>query len=124
MGKRVLAVDDSATVRQVVQSTLENAGYQVVLAQDGAKALGVLNQEEDRFDMVLTDLNMPNLNGIELIREIRATPHHRFIPVLMLTSEDQADLKKAGKLAGASCWLNKPFKPENLLSIVKMVLPA
>lgn len=124
MGKRVLAVDDSATVRQVVQSTLEGAGYQVVLAEDGQKALGVLTEQKNRFDMVLTDLNMPNLNGIDLIREVRSLPEHRFIPVLMLTSEDQADLKKAGKLAGASCWLNKPFKPENLLSIVKMVLPA
>lgn len=124
MKKRVLAVDDSATVRQVVQTTLEGAGYQVVLAQDGQKALGTLAEEESGFDMVLTDLNMPNMNGIELIREIRSRPQHRFIPVMMLTTETQSDLRKAGKIAGASCWLNKPFKPENLLSIVKMVLPA
>ena len=124
MKKKVLAVDDSATVREVLRATLETAGYQVVLAADGHEALSVLSASANSIDMVLTDLNMPNMDGLELIREVRSQPGYRFKPVMMLTSETQPELKAEGKKAGASCWLNKPFKPDRLLSVVQMVLPA
>lgn len=122
MRKTVLAVDDSATVREVLRTTLEDAGYRVVLASDGRDALSKLTSV--KADMVLTDLNMPNMDGISLIREIRSQAGYRFMPVMMLTSEDQEDRRKEGKKAGASCWLNKPFKPERLLSVIQMVLPV
>ncbi|MCK4507149.1 MAG: response regulator [Desulfuromonadales bacterium] len=125
MKKTVLAVDDSATVREVLRTTLEGAGYRVMLASDGVEAKKkISNTPENHIDMVLTDLNMPNMNGIELIREVRQQPGYRFKPIMMLTNENQADIKKEGKAAGASCWLNKPFSPEKLLAVVQMVLPA
>lgn len=124
MKKNILAVDDSATVRELLRTTLEGAGYRVSLAGDGLEAKAKLsNIPEEHFDMVLTDLNMPNMNGIELIREVRKQPGYRFKPIMMLTSENQAEIKKEGKSAGASCWLNKPFSPEKLLAVVQMVLP-
>lgn len=124
MPKKILAVDDSATVRDFLKITLEGAGYQVVLAGDGIEAKKVLETSaENHFDMVLTDLNMPNMNGIELIRDVRQRPGYRFKPILMLTNENQDDVKKEGKVAGASCWLNKPFSAEKLLAVLKVVLP-
>ncbi len=124
MKKKVLAVDDSATVREFLRSTLETAGYQVILASDGNEALSVLSVSDGSIDMVLTDLNMPIMDGIQFIREVRSLPGYRFKPVMMLTSETQQELRIEGKAAGASCWLNKPFKPEKLLSVIRMVLPA
>ena len=121
MRKTVLAVDDSATVREVLRTTLENAGYQVVLANDGREALSKLTSI--KADMIVTDLNMPHMDGISLIREVRSQPGCRFLPILMLTSESQLDLRKEGKAAGASCWLNKPFKPVSLISVIKTILP-
>lgn len=122
MGKRVMAVDDSATVRKVLQATLVEAGYDVVEAVDGADALEKLSGES--VDMLVTDLNMPNVDGIGLIQEVRQKPGNRFMPIIMLTSESQPEKKNAGKAAGASGWITKPFNPDQLLAVVRMVCPA
>ena len=120
--KRVMIVDDSATVRHILQMTLVQAGYEVVEAIDGEDALRLFT--ENNVDMLVTDLNMPNLDGIGLIKEVRQNPRNRFMPIIMLTSESQLDKKQEGKMAGASGWVTKPFKPEQLLSIVRMVCPV
>lgn len=122
MGKRVMAVDDSATVRQVLQLTLEGAGYEVIEAVDGKDALTKLANAP--VDMMVTDLNMPNMDGIELIRNVRLSPGNRFMPIIMLTTESQPEKKQEGKAAGASGWIVKPFKPEQLLAVVRMICPA
>lgn len=120
--KTIMTVDDSATVRTCLESTLSEAGYRVIQAVDGLDAMQKL---QDRpVDLVVTDLNMPNMDGVELIKTVRKTPGHRFTPILMLTSETQPELKQAGKQAGASAWVAKPFRPQNLLAVVQMVCPA
>lgn len=122
MAKRVMTVDDSATVRKVLQITLTEAGYDVVEAIDGADALKKLSQES--VDMLVTDLNMPNIDGLGLIQQVRQKPGNRFMPIIMLTTESQPEKKSAGKVAGASGWITKPFRPEQLLAVVRMVCPA
>jgi two-component system chemotaxis response regulator CheY len=122
MGKRIMTVDDSATVRQVLQITLQGAGYDVVEAIDGEDALDKLS--EAPVDMLVTDLNMPRVDGINLIQQVRQKPGNRFMPIIMLTTESQPEKKSAGKAAGASGWLTKPFKPEQLLAVVRMVCPS
>lgn len=121
MAKCVLVVDDSETVRQVLQLTLHNAGFDVIEAEDGDDALNKL-ADAPVVDMLITDLNMPNMDGLELIRRIRADKGHRFTPIVMLTTESSEEKKRAGREAGASGWIVKPFKPEQLLKVVKMVL--
>jgi two-component system, chemotaxis family, chemotaxis protein CheY len=116
----IMTVDDSASVRQMVSYTLKQAGYGVVEAVDGRDAINKLNVSAVK--MVITDLNMPNLDGIGLIRAIRANPDHRFIPIVMLTTESQTEKKMEGKNAGATGWIVKPFKPEQLLGVVRKVL--
>ena len=120
MGKVIMTVDDSASVRQMVSFTLAAAGYEVIAAVDGRDALGKLNG--GAIHLVITDLNMPNLDGIGLIRQLRADPQHKFLPIIMLTTESQADKKQAGKAAGATGWIVKPFNPEQLVAVVKKVL--
>ncbi len=120
MAKCILIVDDSETVRQVLKLALGNAGYQVVEAEDGFDALAKLSGAQ--IDMLITDLNMPNMDGIELIKKVREEGKHRFTPIVMLTTESSEEKKKAGREAGASGWIVKPFKPEQLLKVVKMVL--
>ncbi len=120
--KRVMIVDDSATVRQVLQTTLVAAGYEVVEAIDGEDALKLFT--ENNVDMLVTDLNMPNLDGISLIKEVRQNPRNRFMPIIMLTTESQPEQRQKGKTAGASGWITKPFRPEQLLSVVSTVCPA
>jgi len=120
MAKCILIVDDSETVRQVLQLALGNAGYQVVEAEDGFDALTKLSGAQ--VDMLITDLNMPNMDGLELIKKVREEGKHRFTPIVMLTTESSEEKKKAGREAGASGWIVKPFKPEQLLKVVKMVL--
>ena len=122
MSKRVMTVDDSATVRQVLHMTLEGAGYEVLSAVDGVDALKKLTTET--VDMLVTDLNMPNIDGIDLIQQVRQKPGNRFMPIIMLTTESQPEKKSAGKTAGASGWITKPFRPEQLLAVVRMVCPA
>jgi two-component system chemotaxis response regulator CheY len=120
MGKMIMTADDSASVRQMVGFTLKGAGYEVVEAVDGKDALMKLGNQ--KVDMLITDLNMPNLDGIGLIKGARALPTSKFIPIIMLTTESQDSKKQEGKAAGASGWIVKPFKPEQLLAVVKKVI--
>ncbi|KUG28446.1 chemotaxis regulator - transmits chemoreceptor signals to flagelllar motor components chey [hydrocarbon metagenome] len=119
MSKTIMTVDDSASVRQMVGFTLKKEGYSVIEASDGKDALGKL---KGTVNMVITDLNMPNMDGIELIKNIRAQAAYKFIPIVMLTTESQATRKQEGKSAGATGWIVKPFTPEQLLAVVKKVL--
>jgi two-component system, chemotaxis family, chemotaxis protein CheY len=120
MSRTIMTVDDSASIRQMVSFTLKQAGYQVVEAVDGKDALAKL--AGSTVHMMLTDLNMPNMDGIELIRRVRANPSCKFIPIVMLTTESQVEKKQAGKAAGATGWIVKPFEPDQLLAVVKKVL--
>jgi len=120
MSKRILTVDDSGSIRQMVGFVLKEAGYDVVSAVDGQDA--VEKMKESPVEMMITDLNMPNMDGIELIRWTRANPDHKFIPVIMLTTESQMDKKQLGKEAGATGWIVKPFNPDQLLSVVRRVM--
>lgn len=120
MSKIIMTVDDSASVRQMVSFTLKQAGFDVVEAVDGRDALNKINGSG--VHMVITDLNMPNMDGIGLIRGIRAQPAYKFIPIVMLTTESQIEKKQEGKNAGATGWIVKPFNPAQLLAVVKKVL--
>ncbi len=120
MSKTIMAADDSASMRQMVSFTLEQQGYKVIEAVDGKDALAKLSGT--KIDMLVTDLNMPNVDGFELIKQVRAKPECKFIPIIMLTTESQADKKQQGKAAGATGWIVKPFKPEQLVAVVKKVL--
>ena len=117
MGKTVLIVDDSASMRQLVTFALKGAGYDVVSAIHGKDALAKL--ATTTVGMIVTDLNMPEMDGIELIKNVRAGTATKFTPVLMLTTESQDGKKQEGRQAGASAWLVKPFKPEELVEVVK-----
>jgi two-component system chemotaxis response regulator CheY len=119
--RTVLAVDDSISMRQLVGFALKKAGYNVVEAVDGRDALAKLVRS--KVDLVVTDLNMPNLDGIGLIKQIRAQPAYKFTPILMLTTESSPDKKAAGQAAGATGWIVKPFDPDQLLKVVKRVCP-
>ena len=121
MGKKILAVDDSKTMREMVSFTLKSAGYDVIEAEDGQAALAALGGQ--KVDAVITDLNMPNMNGFELIRALRANPLYKFTPILMLTTEADGSKKEEGKSAGATGWIVKPFNPEKLVEVVKKVCP-
>ena len=116
----ILAVDDSASMRQMVSFTLKGAGYDVVEASDGVQALNVAKSRG--VNLVITDVNMPNMDGITLIAELRKLPSYKFTPLLMLTTESGAEKKQAGKAAGATGWIVKPFNPDQLLATVKKVL--
>jgi two-component system chemotaxis response regulator CheY len=116
----ILAVDDSASMRQMVAFTLKGAGYTVIEAEDGSKALGLAKQ--NRVDLVLTDINMPVMDGITLIKELRTLPTYKFTPILTLTTESAPEKKMEGKQAGATGWIVKPFNPEQLLATVKKVI--
>jgi two-component system, chemotaxis family, chemotaxis protein CheY len=120
MAKVIMTADDSASVRQMVSFTLKGAGYEVVEAIDGKDGLVKLGKQ--KVDMLITDLNMPNLDGIGLIKGARSLPACKFIPIIMLTTESQDLKKQEGKTAGATGWIVKPFKPEQLLAVVKKVL--
>jgi two-component system chemotaxis response regulator CheY len=119
MAKMILTVDDSVSMRQAISFSLLAAGYQVIEANDGTDAVGKLSAA---IDMVITDLNMPKMDGIELIKHIRTKSAHKHIPILMLTTESQPAKKEAAKAAGATCWMVKPFKPDQLLAVVSRVL--
>ncbi len=120
MAKTILTVDDSASVRQMVAFTLRQGGYDVVEAVDGRD--GLLKLGGTKCDMILTDLNMPNMDGISLIREVRNNTANRNLPIVMLTTESQDARKQEGKTAGATGWIVKPFNPDQLLAVVKRVL--
>jgi two-component system chemotaxis response regulator CheY len=116
----ILAVDDSASMRKMVSFTLRAAGYEVEEAVDGVDALE--KAQVRKFDCVVTDVNMPNKDGITLIRDLRALPDYKFIPMLMLTTESGIEKKQEGKAAGATGWMVKPFNPDQLLKTLLKVL--
>lgn len=116
----ILAVDDSVSMRQLVSATLADAGFEVIQAVDGEDAL--TKAKTATVDLVLTDVNMPKMDGIELIRQLRAQPSYKFTPMLMLTTESAGDKKAEGKAAGATGWIVKPFDPEQLIATIKKVI--
>ena len=121
MTQTIMVVDDSTSVRKMVAFTLENAGYTVVEAENGLDALEKLNGSP--VNMFIVDLNMPHVNGFELTRSVRAMDEYRFTPIVMLTTESLDAKKKEGKAAGATGWITKPFKPDQLIGVVKKVMP-
>lgn len=120
MTAKILTVDDSASIRLTTRVTLSNAGYAVTEAVDGLDGLNKLKAGE--YDLVVTDLNMPNMDGLAMIRELRKLPAHTGVPVIFLTTESDGELKAQAKAAGATGWLTKPFDPESLVKIAKKVL--
>ena len=121
VSKVALTVDDSKTRREMVSFTLKGAGFDVMEAEDGNHALTVLGGQ--RVDIVITDLNMPNMNGLDLIRSLRSNPQYQGTPILMLTTESDGTKKEEGKTAGATGWIVKPFQPDKLIAIVNKVCP-
>ena len=120
MSQKILIVDDSESIRQAVGITLEKAGYTVQSAIDGLNALDYLKGEP--LSLIITDLNMPNLDGIELVKKIRADENYKFTPILILTTESQAEKRNEAKSAGATGWIVKPFFPDKLIEVVKKVI--
>lgn len=121
MAKTILIVDDSEMMRQMVSFTLREANYEVLVAVDGQDALQKVNGQ--KVDLILTDLNMPVMDGITFIRNVRESAATRYVPILMLTTESQAEKKLEGKAAGATGWIVKPFDPPKLLAVITKVLP-
>jgi two-component system, chemotaxis family, chemotaxis protein CheY len=121
MGKRILTVDDSKTMRDMVAFTLKGAGFEVVEAEDGVKALAVLGNTS--VDAIITDINMPNMDGVTLVKQLRAQAKFKSTPILILTTEGGEDKKQQGKDAGATGWIVKPFAPDKLLQVINKVCP-
>ena len=121
MAKRILTVDDSKTMRDMVSFTLKGAGFEVLEAEDGVKALSVLDRTS--VDLVITDINMPNMDGVTLVKQLRAKPSFRSTPILILTTEGGDEKKAAGRAAGATGWIVKPFAPDKLVQVVSKVCP-
>ena len=122
MAKTIMIVDDAAALRQVVSIALKGAGYEVIEGSDGRDALAKLKGQ--KIHLIISDLNMPNMDGISFLKAVKELPHYKFTPVLMLTTESQDEKKKEGQAAGARAWMVKPFKPDQLLNAVqKLVLP-
>ncbi|NML76112.1 response regulator [Rhizobium sp. S-51] len=120
MSAHILTVDDSASIRMTTKIALANAGYTVTEAVDGAD--GIAKLSSGTFDLIVTDLNMPNMDGLTMIRELRKMPAHTGVPVIFLTTESDGEIKAQAKAAGATGWLTKPFDPENLVKITRKVL--
>jgi two-component system chemotaxis response regulator CheY len=120
MSKQVLIVDDSESIREVLAFSVENAGYDVVVAKDGIDALNYLDGRT--IDLVLTDYHMPNMNGLELIEKIRQTEKYKFVPILVLTTENQIEIIKEARDTGATGWLMKPFNTEKLIQTLRKVV--
>lgn len=120
MAKTILAVDDSASIRQMVVFTLRGAGYEVIEAVDGQDALDKVNHHQ--VNLVLTDINMPRMDGLKLLELLRKLTQFQSIPILMLTTESGDDMKAKGRAAGATGWLVKPFNPKSLLDVIGKVI--
>lgn len=117
MSKKILIVDDSRTIRQQVNFTLQKSGFATVEAEDGQKGIEVLAANPD-VAMIISDVNMPNMGGLEMLETIKANPQHASLPIVMLTTEGAAELLERAKAAGAKGWLVKPFKPDQLIAVV------
>lgn len=122
MSKTVMIVDDSASLRQVVNIALSGAGYSVIEACDGRDALGKLNG--NKIHLVISDVNMPNMDGISFVKELKKLPNYKFTPVIMLTTESQESKKAEGQAAGAKAWVVKPFQPQTMLAAVSKLIAA
>ncbi len=120
MAKTILAIDDSASIRQMVGFTLKSSGYEVTEAVDGMD--GLEKAKGKTFNLILTDQNMPRMDGLTLIKMLRAMPQYKTVPVLMLTTESSDAMKQQGRAAGATGWLVKPFDPQKLVEVVKKVI--
>jgi len=120
MGKTILAIDDSASIRQMVGFTLKSAGYEVVDAADGQD--GIDKARTRNFDLILTDQNMPHMDGLTLIRTLREMPQYKSVPILMLTTESSDAMKQQGRAADVTGWLVKPFDPQKLIEVVRKVI--
>lgn len=120
MSKQILIVDDSESIRKVLAFSLEGAGYQVFIAHDGSDALRYLDGRS--IDLLLTDYHMPNLNGLELTVKVRQIEHYKYLPILILTTENQKGMMKEARDAGATGWLMKPFNTEKLLQTLRKVI--
>ena len=120
MTASILAVDDSASLRMAIRIALTGAGYTVTEAGDGVE--GLAKATSTKFDMIVTDLNMPNMDGLSMIRELRKQPAQAGVPIIFLTTESDPEMKNQAKAAGATGWLTKPFDPENLVKVAKKVL--
>jgi len=123
MAKRALIVDDSASMRQMVGFTLESAGFEVIQGINGEDAIDAL-KAAGKVDVIVTDLNMPIMDGLAFIKEVRKMPSAAFTPILMLTTESGEDRKMQAKEAGATGWIVKPFQPEVLLKVIQKVMPS
>lgn len=122
MAKTILVIDDSESLRLVVGIALKGAGYDVVEAADGAQALQRL--EGVRPNLIICDVNMPVMDGIAFLKEVKKHPRHRFVPIIMLTTESRESRKTEGQLAGAKAWVVKPFRPDQMLqAVAKLILP-
>jgi two-component system chemotaxis response regulator CheY len=120
MAKSILAIDDSASIRQMVGFTLKSSGYEVTDAVDGMD--GLEKAKGKTFNLILTDQNMPRMDGLTLIKSLRALPQYKTVPILMLTTESSDAMKQQGRAAGATGWLVKPFDPQKLVEVVKKVI--
>jgi two-component system chemotaxis response regulator CheY len=119
--KKILIVDDSAMLRDMLTYSLNSGGFEdITSATDGLEALEIAQLRE--FDLVITDINMPNMNGFELIKALRELKNYKKTPLIVLTTEKSEEMKKNGKNAGATGWIIKPFEPEKLLKVVKLIL--
>lgn len=122
MAKTILVVDDSASLRQVVSIALKGAGYDVIEGSDGKDALGKLSGQ--KIHLIISDVNMPNMDGITFVKEVKKNPAYKFTPVIMLTTESQENKKMEGQAAGAKAWVVKPFQPAQMLAAVsKLIMP-
>jgi two-component system, chemotaxis family, chemotaxis protein CheY len=122
MAKKILIVDDSESVRMIARLALREQGYEVVEAANGVEALQKL--EGDRVHLVVSDVNMPQMDGIALLKQIKASARHKFTPIIMLTTEAGQDKKDEGRAAGAKAWITKPFQPKVLIDAVAKLIPA
>jgi two-component system chemotaxis response regulator CheY len=123
MAKKILIVDDSASVRTVARMALSEAGYEIMEAGNGQEALQVLSAQQ-RVHLIVSDVNMPVMDGISFLKQVKAHPNHKFTPVIMLTTEAGQDKKEEGRAAGAKAWITKPFQPRSLLDAVAKLVMA
>ena len=122
MSKSILIIDDSESIRELVGSTLEEAGYEVKRGVNGEDGLNCLREMDENVKLIITDLNMPVMDGIQLIKEVRKKGQYKYLPIIVLTTETQTTKKKEAKDVGATGWIVKPFEKERLLGVIKKVI--